>query len=114
MAWLFIPLIALLVVALVVALKFLSESRSPFAGFGTLLLAIPLIPFWALIWLTSPLWMFSRCPTCNKRKLLMCWAVKSNPPSPSFYKCDACGARFSCFNGQWDDATDPEFDDRFE
>jgi hypothetical protein len=113
MGWLLIPLIFFLTVPLVVALKFLAESRSPFSVIGTALLTIPLIPFWTLMWLTTPLWMFSRCPTCNKRKLVMCWAVRSNPPSPNYYKCDACGARFSHFNGEWSDASSPEYDDRF-
>jgi len=114
MWWLLlIPLTLVLAVAVVVGLKFLSESRSPLSFVGTLVLTIPLLPFWALMWATSPLWIFSRCPTCNKRKLVMCWAAKSNPPTPTFYKCGACGARFSHFNGEWNDASSPEYDDRF-
>jgi DNA-directed RNA polymerase subunit RPC12/RpoP len=114
MAWLLIPLIFVFVVIGVVALKFLSESRSPFAIIGTLILSIPLLPFWALMWLTTPLWMYSRCPSCHKRKLVMFWSVRSNPPSPSFYKCLACGARFSrLLSGEWQDASSPEYDDRF-
>ena len=114
MWWLLLIPFTLVLVVIVVGLKFLSESRSRFSAIGTLLLTIPLLPFWTLMWLASPLWVFSRCPTCDKRKLVMCWATKSNPPSPTFYKCNACGARLSHFHGEWADASSSEFDDRFE
>ncbi len=113
MWWLLlIPLAFVLVVAFVFTLKFLSDSRSPFSVVGTAMLSVPLMPFWALMWLTSPLWMYSRCPSCNARKLVT-YSLRSNPPSPNFYKCDACDARFMFVDGQLSDASSSEYDNRF-
>jgi DNA-directed RNA polymerase subunit RPC12/RpoP len=75
------------------------------------LLALP--TWWLVMYLLSPIWKYQRCPTCRKRKLVMCWSVRSNPPSPAFYRCVGCGARFSRFHGDWMDASDPRFDGKY-
>ena len=56
----------------------------------------------------------TRCPKCGKRTLECWWSVRSDPPSPSFYKCSSCGARFRrLFDGPWEDASGAEWDQRY-
>jgi hypothetical protein len=74
-------------------------------------LGLPL--FWLVMYLLTPLWKYQLCPKCQKRKLVMCWAVRSNPPSPVFYKCLACGSRYTRTRGEWLDASDPKYDAKY-
>ena len=85
----------------------------PVLAFGIAVVVLALPTLWLVMYLLTPLWKYERCPKCHKRKLVMCWAVRSNPPSPAFYKCLACGTRYSRKFGNWLDASGPEYDDKY-
>jgi hypothetical protein len=57
----------------------------------------------------------TKCPKCQRRTLELWWSVLSNPrPSPMFYKCANCGARYMTGDRGWEDASSPEFDEKYE
>jgi hypothetical protein len=58
-----------------------------------------------------------RCPTCHARAVRL-WSevFESYPhPTPSFYRCERCGARLMrLFRGPWEDASAPEHDPEYK
>jgi DNA-directed RNA polymerase subunit RPC12/RpoP len=112
-------LVSILIVAVilggaiyVVAAATHSVGAIVFCGVVAVLVALP--TWWLVMLMLTPFWKYERCPKCGKRKLIVAWAVLANPPTPWFYKCLSCGARYSRkLDGAWSDATSPEFDDKY-
>lgn len=71
MTWLLTLLVLACAVAVVIGLKVLSGSGSFLAPAAQVLLAIPLLPFWALMWLTAPIWEHHKCQSCGRRKVVL-------------------------------------------